>query len=132
MRLKRNMKAYTEQDYEHINKCLLSEGLTKEQMTFETDNTYLTEKGFFSYRIENEYPRLVHFYINKKDRSFKAAQDLMRIFHKILINEEHLFFIVDAPKESPYIKRIIKYIKGKKYLELNGDSFYYVPVFGRF
>jgi hypothetical protein len=125
------MKQYKNKDYNYLYRSLSGEGFTKDQMTFETDCTYLTNTGFFSYRIENKYPRLVHFYIDKDKRSFKAAQELIREFRKILINKEYLFFIAEAPKEKPYMKRIIQYIKGKKYLEKNGDTFYNVPVFGR-
>lgn len=110
----------------------MSEGFTNNQMTFKTDKTYITNTGFFSYRIENNYPRLVHLYVNKDKRSAKAARNLLREFRKILINKKYLFFIAEAPKEKPYMKRFIRYIKGKKYLETKGDTFYCVPLSGRF
>lgn len=125
------MRQYNHKDYDYIYKSLLNEGFKKNQMTFDTDLTYLTDTGFFSYRIENEYPRLVHFYINKEKRSIKSAQDLIRKFRELIIKEGYLFFIAQAPKELPHIKRIIKYIKGVKYLNQDGDTYYYVPVFGR-
>lgn len=126
------IRKYNQKDYDYLYKALSDEGFTKDQMTFETDHTYITDKGFFSYRMVDSYPRLAHLYLNKKDRTYKNASDLIKALRKILIENEHLFFIAESPKEKPYMERFIKYIKGVKYLEINGDSFFYVPVFGRF
>ena len=126
------MRPYTNKDCNYLTKALLSEGFTNNQMTFKTDKTYITNAGFFSYRIENNYPRLAHLYVDKDKRSAKTVRNLLKEFRKILINKKYLFFIAEAPKEKPYMKRFIRYIKGKKYLETKGDTFYCVPLFGRF
>lgn len=127
------MREYTDKDYEYLSKSLLDAGFTKNQMSFETDYTFITDDGFFSYKIECEYPRLIHFYLNKDKRdSLKAARRLIRTFVNMVREKGCLFYIVESPKELPYMKKWIHFIKGKKYYEANGDSYYYVPVFGRF
>lgn len=118
-------------DYDYIVNALLSENLTKEDMTFQTDETFITDIGFFSYRIEHGYPRLVHFFLDKDKRSLKNAHSLIRTFKKIMIGRGYLFFIAFASKNKKYLNRFIKYMKGIKYEENNGNTYYYVPLFGR-
>ena len=126
------MRPYNKSDYDYLYSSLKSEGFSKEQMTFEADMTFLTDSGFFSFRIENGFPRLVHFYIDKDMRSLATASSMLKVFIDIMRRNNYLFFIAEAPKELPYMKRIIKYIKGKEYLKVDGDTFFYVPVCGRF
>lgn len=125
------MRPYRKSDKEYIVNALLSEGLTLEDMTFETDKTFVTEVGFFSYRMEFEYPRLGHFFVDKDKRSLKNGHKLIKEFKQLLIKGKYLFFIALASKDKKFFNRFIQYIKGVKYEENDEDVFYYVPLFGR-
>ena len=125
------MRPYKKNDKEYIVNALLSEGLALEDMTFETDKTFVTEIGFFSYRMEFEYPRLVHFFVDKDRRSLKNAHKLIKDFKQLLIKGKYLFFIAYASKNKKFLNRFIQYIKGVRYEENDGNIFYYVPLFGR-
>ena len=124
------MRNYVSQDYDSIRSALLDEGFTDEQMTFETDETFINDDGFFSYRIESGFPRLIHFY-TEKPRSPDKARRLIKEFRKMVIRENYPFFIMSAPKEKPELAKFIIYLKGKKYLEQDGDKYFYVPIAGR-
>ena len=125
------MRPYKKSDKEYIVNALLSEGLALEDMTFETDKTFVTEIGFFSYRMEKGYPRLGHFFIDKDKRSLKNAHKLIKDFKQLLIKGKYLFFIALAPKDKKFFNRFIQYMKGVKYEENDGNAYYYVPSFGR-
>ena len=125
------MRPYRESDKEYIVNALLSEGLTFGDMTFETDQTFVTEIGFFSYRMEFGYPRLGHFFVDKDKRSLKNAHKLIKDFKQLLIKGKYLFFIALAPRDKKFFNRFIQYIKGTMYEENDEDVFYYVPLFGR-
>ncbi|MDO9535095.1 MAG: hypothetical protein Q7J85_07125 [Bacillota bacterium] len=126
------MKEYTNEDYDYIKTSLKDEGLTDEKMTFETDNTFITDVGFFSYRIEGEYPRLMHFYVDKDKRGGGNFRRLARDFWGKLIEGEHLFCVIELPKGKQYLKRFIEYYGGKEpYYEENGNKYYLVPTIGR-
>ena len=125
------MRPYRKSDKEYIVNALLSEDLALEDMTFETDQTFVTEIGFFSYRMEKEYPRLGHFFVDKDKRSLKNAHKLIKDFKQLLIKDKCLFFIALAPKDKKFFNRFIQYIKGTMYEENDEDIFYYVPLFGR-
>ncbi|MFA7120533.1 MAG: hypothetical protein WC277_03590 [Bacilli bacterium] len=118
-------------DGDRIKEALLSEGLTEDQMTYDTDILRTFDDGFYSWRLEAGYPRLIHFYTIPEKRSFLTAIRMMRRFRDELVREGHLFYIVELPKSKPYIRRFIEYIKGKKYLEIDGDAYYYAPTTGR-
>jgi len=126
------MRDYTDKDSDYIEKALLDEGFTLEQMTYKTDQTFITDVGFFSYRVENRYPRLVHFYLDKKNRGAGAFRKLSHALWEKMIEKKHLFCVLELPKEKPYLKRFIKYYGGKDpFCEKDGDKFYYIPTFGR-
>ena len=118
--------------------ALVSEGLRLNEMTFRTDQTFMTDDGFFSFVETNEYPELRHFYVNKSLRiafsdSMRAARKLFKTFRNIMVAKKYLFFIAEAPRGKPYMKRLIKYLKGKEFYsdKENGSTYYYVPLFGR-
>jgi len=125
------MRKYTDKDYDYIYNSLAGEGLTKEEMTFETDITFLTDFGFFSYRIDGRYPRLIHFYVDKDKRLFRNARKLFRLFWREVIKGDYPFYIMEVPKEKSYISRFALYLKGKEYLEQDGNRYFYIPISGR-
>ena len=127
------VKPYTKKDYAEVYYALVSEGLRLNEMTFKTDQTFMTDDGFFSFIETGEYPELRHFYVNKSLRSMRAARKLFKTFRNIMLAKKYLFFIAEAPRGKPYMKRLIKYLKGKEYYsnEATGSTYYYVPLFGR-
>lgn len=124
------IRTYTPDDKEYIVNALIDEGLTEDEMTFETDETYLSDVGFFSYR-EGEYPQMTHFYVDKDKRGFDNARKLIRQFWKLMIEKGVLFYIMEIPKSKPYIARFAKYLKGNEYYKKDGNRYYYIPIGGR-
>ena len=126
------IRKYSPKDDDYIEKAFISEGFDLKEMVFRNSNTYITDEGFFSYRIDNGYPRLLHYYVNKNLRpSYKASLRLLRAFVELIRKDNYLFFTVVVPKEKPYLKKMIEFVRGKQYCKINGDVCYYVPVFGR-
>ena len=126
-----NIRLYEEKDYNYIYQALKSEGLKREEMTFELDNTFIVDSGFFAYKIDGKYPRITHFYIDKDKRSMRAARKMLKIFRQIIMEAGYLFYIMEAPDDKLYMKSLIRYLGGKKFIEVNKSSYYYAPVFGR-
>jgi hypothetical protein len=126
------LRPYTNKDYDYLYQSLTDEGFTKDQMSFETDKTYIMDIGFFSYRMEGEYPRLAHYYLNKDKRGGWNFKKISKAFWEKLIEEEHLFYILEAPKEKPFFESFAKYYGAKEpFEETDGNKFYLVPTFGR-
>ena len=125
------IRPYTKADYGCLEHALLDAGFEHKQMTFETDHTFVTEFGFFSYRKDVGYshPRMGHFYVNKQDRSFTAALALFHQFKQVLLLNGFLLFIAEAPKELPYMNKVIKFVGGLLLGEVAKDKYYLVPVF---
>lgn len=120
-----------EKDYDYIYQALKSEGLKRTEMTFELDNTFVMDNGFFSYKIDGEYPRITHFYIDKDKRSMKAARKMLKAFRQLIIGTGYLFYIMEVPDNKLYLNKIVQYLKGIKFGAINGSTYYYAPVFGR-
>ena len=125
------VKLYTPKDYDYIYQALKSEGLKREEMTFELDNTFIVDSGFFAYKMDGKYPRITHFYIDRDKRSMKAARKMLKVFRQIIMEAGYSFYIMEAPDNKSYIKSLIRYLGGKKFDETDKSSYYYAPVFGR-
>lgn len=125
------IRFYVPKDYSYIYQALKSEGLKREEMTFELDNTFMFDSGFLSYRITGKYPLITHFYIDKDKRSLRAARTMLKLFRQSIMRAGHLFYILEVPNNKRYMEVLVRYLKGKKYNEANNSSYYYVPVFGR-
>ena len=124
-------RPYTPKDYDYIYQALKSEGLKREEMTFELDNTFIVDSGFFAYRMDGKYPRITHFYIDKDKRSMTAARKMLKIFRQIIMEAGCLFYIMEVPDNKRYLKKIVRYLKGVRFSITGGSSYYYAPVFGR-
>ena len=125
------IRLYTSKDYDYICQALESEGLKREEMTFEFNNTFIVDNGFFSYKIDGKYPRITHFYIDRDKRSMKAARKMLRIFRQVIMEAGYLFYIMEVPDNKRYLKKIVRYLKGVRFSITGGSSYYYAPVFGR-
>ena len=125
------VKLYAPKDYDYIYQALKSEGLRQEEMTFEFDNTFIVDGGFFSYTINHNYPQITHFYVDKNKRSLKTARQMLKTFRQIIIEAGYLFYIMEVPDNKQYFKKIVRYLRGVEFDRANGSSYYYAPVFGR-
>jgi len=126
------MRPYNPDDFAYCHDALLSEGFAEERMSFQTDKTYITGVGFFSYRIESWCPRLVHFFVDKDKRSKTNATKLFSAFRELMIEEGHTHFVAGAPKEKPFMKRFIKYLGGQEpFATIDEDQYYLAPTLGR-
>jgi hypothetical protein len=120
-----------EKDYDYVYNALKAEGLKKFEMRIGLDMMFILEDGFFSYRIGDRYPRLIHFVINKDKRSMKTARKMLKFFRRMVMEGGYLFYIVEVSKDTQYITRFIQYLKGVKFEEHEYSMHYYVPLFGR-
>lgn len=125
------IRPYTEDDFKYIYLALKNEGLTEEEMSFEDDQVFIMDIGFFSFKERDEYPELMHFCVDKDKRSMKSARQLLKAFRNIMLFKGYSFFIATAPKDKPYIKRLLEYLKGKYYTSGKTEDYYIVPLFGR-
>ena len=125
------IRLYRPEDYSYIHQALKSEGLQDSEMIIGSDVMFIMDDGFFSYRIDHEYPRLIHFYIDKDKRSLQSARKMLKIFRQIIMETGYLFYVMEVPDNKQYLKKIIRYLKGVKFDRINESSYYYAPVFGR-
>ena len=123
------MREYQPADKKYIYESLRSEGLSDNEMTFETDKTFLTDYGFFSYRMEHGYPFLTHFYVDKNKRSTRNALSLYRLFKQQIISEGHKAFIAEVMNKKAYLEKFIKWLgRRKHYAEANNSKYYLIGV----
>ena len=117
----------TDKERNYIREALLDEGFTAEQMTFETDETFITDIGFFSYRIEHGYPFLSHFYVDTDKRTPRNALSLYGLFKKTIKSNGYSAFIASAMNEKKYLSRFIRYLsKRKKPYAIKSNCEYYL------
>jgi len=127
------VRKYKFKDYDYLRSALGGEGFTDNQMTFALDETYITDKGFFSFGFAHGYPILRHFYLNKehRDEGTKNTIDLFREFESLVGKRGYTHFIGEVPKEKPRMEILFKRLGAEPYTELNGNKYYLVEVGGR-
>ena len=124
------MRRYQKADRGYIYKSLKSENLRDDQMSFEQDNTFLNDTGFFSYRMEHGYPYITHFYIDKDKRNHLTALKLLKDFKEKIKEEGYTAFIVEVLEEKQYLSRLVMWLnrRRKPYAEVDGNKYYLVGV----
>ncbi len=126
------MRKYTPEDDDYLWSVLSGEGWKDDQMTYKQDHTFICDNGFFSYRMNGDYPLLTHFYLDKNKRKGNHFRELVRDVWDIMTKEGHLFCVITAPKEKPYLEAFAKYYgKAEPYIEKEGTKYYLAPIFKR-
>ena len=117
------MRKYQDSDYDTLKDMLLAEGLKEEEMSFDTDITYIVDNSFFTLRTEHGFLSLVHFCVDQKHRSQKSARELLKGIKEVVVGK----LIIHSKKE--YLNKCIEYYyKTKPYEVKDGYSFYLVEV----
>ena len=129
------LEAYKPHMHDLLSSALAEEGLTPEEMTFETDYCCLLKDedgpvGFFSFRFE-ETIRLIHFLVFQNRRSIKNAVSLYRHFLALALASGKAAFIAEVSDERKHLLNGLRYWAGDELKELGKrgkDTFYLVPV----
>ncbi len=130
--MKQLIHKYIQEDFDYIHASLKSEGLTEDQMNFISDNTWITDFGFFSYRFDNGMPRLIHFYINPDKRNYHHAYLLWHIFALLMMKKGHFHAILEVPGNKEYLRSFMRLLGSPQpFTEQDGAEFYRVPLIGR-
>jgi hypothetical protein len=61
----------------------------------------------------------------------KAARKMLKIFRRLIMFTGYSFYIMEVPDNKLYLEKIVRYLKGTKFDELKGSTYYYAPIFGR-
>jgi hypothetical protein len=110
---------------------LASEGIPPDRMQHEAFPTFVAMEddrivGFFTLRIEHNFPSLQHFCVIPDRRDGRVSRAMMRAI-KTLIGPSKLIVHVVQGKE--WMKRLVEgYFGVKPYGELNGKYWYLVEV----
>ena len=117
------MRKYVGDDYRALYDMLEFEGLKPEEMSFDMDMTYIVDKSFFTLRSDNDFMHLIHFCVDKDDRTPSNARKLCKALKEVVVGK----LIIHSKKE--YLNRCIEYyFKTKPYEVKDGTNFYLVEV----
>lgn len=121
------MRPYnTKRDFLRLFNYLVSENIRPVDMVFDKDITWVDENGFYTYRIE-DYPWLIHFYIEPEHRSYTTLYRMYQHF-KDRVRGRFTQYAVTVPDDKPYIEKFVKLAGGKKYMRRDKMDFYYVKL----
>jgi hypothetical protein len=121
------MRLYRPDDYQYLYDSIKGEGFTDEFMSFETDTTYITENGFFSYSFIHGEPYLKHFYLDKEKRGYWNARKMFDQFAKPLLKEGYT--ICYATLANPKYEKLLLHLGSRgAYAESDGYKHYLVPL----
>src|SRR3990170_1020713 len=115
-------------DTPSLHTMLSVEGIEDKEMTFIKESTWVYEdegvvKGFYTYCIENYFPHLIHFCVDRKYRSGNIARALIKDFKKRMMLRGYLKAIIHA--KTTEIERIVsRYLKTKPYTKKYGMNFF--------
>ncbi len=120
----RNIRPYHVDDGKHLGEMLLMEGLKPDDMGFATWDTYVYDdgelKGFYTYKINNGFPYLVHLCVDREYRTASIARALIGDFKKRVKTR----FIINAP-EGTKVDRVVKrYLNAEPYANKDKHNFY--------
>jgi hypothetical protein len=125
---------YRKHLYYKLYRALQDEGYSDDEMDFEKDTTYVSDIGFFSFRLihDGKYLFMSHFLVFKDKRSKDhinsviLADDFRKIVHAMGFNS----IIFAIPKERSWLEKFSKVAFGKAmeapYLEINGRKYFYM------
>jgi hypothetical protein len=97
-------------DFLRLYHYLESENIQPLGMVFDRDVTFISDIGFYTYRIEhnNTQPWLIHFYIEPSKRSYSAAYHMYQHFKGEMKNRGFKSFVVTVPDDKQYLRNFMK------------------------
>jgi hypothetical protein len=103
------------------------------EFEFNTLGTHVMVKestpiGFLTIKEEQEFdhPSLRHFFVRKKHRTIDNARMLARAMMGIIMLKGYEWGIVYAPKDMPYIKKLIEYFWKKEPYNETDEAWFYL------
>jgi len=117
-------------DFWQLFKSLESEGIKPIGMAFGSAPTFVSDIGFYTYRLDHNgrQPWLIHFYIKPENRSYTTLYRMYQHFKK-QIQGKFPGYVVAVPDDKKYIKKFIHLAGSKEPYARQGDKdFYYVEL----
>ncbi len=116
---------------------LIEEGLEPEEMEYVSGETFVAEDydgnilGFYTYKMEGDFPHLQHFCTNRdfRDRTLDVARILIRDFRRRMKSLGYAKAIINSPKCKRKIGLLIQwYFRAEAYGADNEHKFYLVTI----
>ena len=122
------MQPYNGSMFYKLYRALQDEGMPDEEMSFESNPTFVSDIGFFTLRFDQEVPQVVHFLTWKEKRTYSNGIRLYREAKKVLIALGFVKFI--ALDEKAFWLKLFK-LWGKNvkmYAEKDNKKFYIIRI----
>lgn len=113
---------------ERLKEILKKEGIAEEDQGLEECENVVTDIGFFSYKMFNGFPYLVHFWIDKKLRSPSNFYKMVKQYKDLIRSKGFKYTIINAPESGHVTKFVEGYGKVKPYSRQHGQNYYLLGV----
>jgi hypothetical protein len=118
-------------DFLRLYRYLESENIHPIGMVFDRDTTFVSDDGFYTYRVEhhNTQPWLIHFYIEPDKRSYPAAYRMYQHFKGEMKKRGFNSFVATVPDDKQYLRNFMK-LSGAcvPYARKNDMDFYKIVI----
>jgi hypothetical protein len=122
------MQPYNGSMFYKLYRALQDEGMPDEEMSFESNPTFVSDIGFFTLRFDQEVPQVVHFLVWKDKRSYCNGIRLYREVKKALIQMGFVRFIALVPDKF-WLQLFRVWGKNvKMYAEKDNKKFYIIRI----
>lgn len=124
------MREATFKDLLELEKHILAEGFESTNLYVVGAKTYIDDDGFFTYRINDGYPYIMHFWIKPELRGSGRGKVLIGKFLDMCRENGYKHAIISTPSDRKNIGEMVcYYFKVKKpYYTANNKDFYFVEV----
>lgn len=125
------LRPYTADDGRLLGTMLAMEGYSPEDFGFNAHETWVYDdgevKGFFTWRLEHNYPYIVHFCVDNSHRGSWVAKNMIDKFMDLVRDYKEV--LINVPLKRTDIQRIVEgYFKTTPYAVKDGYAFYSVEV----
>lgn len=122
-----------DKDMAELISMLKAEGLKDDEMDLNKTATFVVDedgvKGFFSIRMEQNMPYLVHLCVKRESRTPAMLWKLSRYFKNVVRSFGYQKAIINTPKGDNYLSRLVsRYFHVRPYAADNAVQFYLVEV----
>lgn len=120
-------------DYKDLAEMLSVEGIKENEMAFKDCATWVVDengvKGFFSMRMEENLPYLVHLCVKRQDRSPTILWRMARYFRNVIRSLGYKKALINTPKGENNLSRLVsRYFHVRPYAADSVVQFYLVEV----
>lgn len=116
-----------------LMRILEAEGVKREAHRYIEYPTYVYDdggiQGFFTFRMEQGFPALIHFCTDREHRSPALARKLIKAFVEKVKEGNFVGAIIHVKQGKGYLDKFVQYyFKKKPYATKDGFNFYFVKV----